>query len=431
MLAREDSLGSERVALASRVLTAYIEQQVGRHRTSRVASPAFVVSGSRNARTRHPAEMWNPASAGFGEAPMLPLPDAAALCVWPKCHLRGVVRFIRAHLDGPDPDTPPLTLATAVEAGGAAPADVFLDKLREEGTQALSRAKAAGITPVPLGDPRYPPLLALILDPPVVLWGRGDCSVLRQPAVALVGSRSPSPYGVEAATSLASSLARTGVTIVSGLARGIDSVSHRSALQEEGTTIAVLGSGPDVIYPPEHAALADSIARSGAVVAEVPPGTPPRAIHFPARNRIISGLSLAVVVVEAAEQSGSLITAEFAADQGRSVMAVPGSIFSVRHGGCHALIRDGAMVASSADEVAWELSTSPLRAFLEEPSKRPPARDALLERMVTGEAYDLDGLARESGLSPAILLSRLLELELQGAVRRADGSRFVRVSRTC
>lgn len=362
---------------------------------------------------------------------MLPLPDAAALSVWPKCHHRRLVRFIRAHLDGPSSDLPPLTLATAVEAAGAVPADPFLEKLREEGAQALARAHAAGITPLPLSDARYPPLLALIPDPPVVLWVRGDSGVLRQPAVALVGSRSPSPYGVEAATTLAGSLARTGTAIVSGLARGIDSVSHRSALQAEGTTIAVLGSGPDVIYPPEHEALADSIAGSGAIVSELAPGTPARALHFPARNRIISGLSLAVVVVEAAEQSGSLITAEFAAEQGRSVMAVPGSIFSVRHGGCHALIRDGALVASSAEEIAWELGTSPLRAFLGEASKRPPARDALLERMATGEAYDIDRLSRESGLSPGILLSRLLELELQGAVRRADGSRFVRVSRTC
>jgi DNA processing protein len=195
--------------------------------------------------------------------------------------------------------------------------------------------------------------------------------------------------------------------------------------------VAVLGSGPDTIYPSEHSALADSIACAGAVISELAPGTPPRAIHFPARNRIISGLSLVVVVVEAAEQSGSLITAEFAAEQGRTVMAVPGSIFSGRHGGCHALIRDGAAIASSADEVAWELSTSRLRALLDPQPVSALPGNPLLERMVTGEAYDIDRLASESGLSPAVLLSRLLELELQGAVRRADGSRFVRVSRTC
>jgi DNA processing protein len=363
---------------------------------------------------------------------MLTLEDAVALSLWPKSRRRRVAQFVRAHLDGScGPDVPALTLATAIEAADAAPSDVLLAKLREDANRALERAHAGGTIPVRLGDPRYPALLTLIPDPPFVLWVRGECAVLGQPAVALVGSRGPSPYGVEAATELAFALARTGAVIVSGLARGIDSAAHRGALQAGGTTVAVLGSGPDVIYPSEHAALADSIAHAGAVISELAPGTPPRAIHFPARNRIISGLSLAVVVVEAAEQSGSLITAEFAAEQGRTVMAVPGSIFSGRHGGCHALIRDGAAIASSAEEVAWELSTSRLRALLDPQPGLALPRNPLLERMETGEAYDIDRLARESGLLPAVLLSTLLELELQGAVRRADGSRFVRVSRTC
>ncbi len=363
---------------------------------------------------------------------MLALPDAVALSVWPKVHSRRLADFLRAHLDGTaSPDLPALTLSTAIEAAGGAPAEPILARLREDAARAMDRAAASAITPIPLGSARYPPLLALIQDPPVVLWVLGDCGALHRPAVALVGSRCPSAYAVEAATELAAALARTGAVIVSGLARGVDSAAHRGALQAEGTTVAVLGSGSDTIYPPEHAALADSIARTGAVVSELPPGTPPRALHFPARNRIISGLSLAVVVVEAAEQSGSLITAEFAAEQGRTVMAVPGSIFSARYTGCHALIRDGAAIASSADEVAWELSTSRLRALLGPLSETPLPRNPLLERMVQGEAYDIDRLSRESGLSPAVLLSRLLELELQGAVRRSDGSRFVRVSRTC
>jgi DNA processing protein len=363
---------------------------------------------------------------------MLPLPDAAALSVWPKSHRRRLADFVRAHLDGATaPDFPTLTLSNAVEAAGLVPSEPLLQGMRDEGARALEQAQAAGITPLPLGDPRYPPLLALIPDPPIVLWTRGETGVLRQPAVALVGSRSPSPYGIEAATTLAIALAHNGAAIVSGLARGIDSAAHRGALQAGGVTIAVLGSGPDTIYPPEHESLADSIAGAGTVVSEFAPGVPPRAAHFPARNRIISGLSLAVVVVEAAEQSGSLITADFAAEQGRTVMAVPGSIFSGRYGGCHALIRDGAAIASSADEVSWELSTSRLRALLGSPPEQALPRNPLLEKMAKGEAYDIDRLSKECGLSAAVLLSRLLELELQGAVRRIDGSRFMRVSRTC
>jgi DNA processing protein len=363
---------------------------------------------------------------------MLTLPDAVALSVWPKARRRRLANFVRAHVGGcAPPDWPPLTLASALEAAGGVPADPLLAALREEAARAMERAASKAIVPVPLGDPRYPPLLALVDDPPVVLWVRGDCGVFRRPAAAIVGSRAASPYGIEAATHLATVLSNAGVAIVSGLARGVDSAAHRGALQAEGVTMAILGSGPDDIYPPEHAALADSIAETGAVASELPPGTPPRALHFPARNRIISGLSLVVVVIEAAEQSGSLITAEFAAEQGRTVMAVPGSIFSGRCGGCHALIRDGAAIAGSAEEVAWEVSTSPLRALLGAEPDTPPPRNSLLARMVAGEAYDIDRLAKESGLSPAVLLSRLLELELQGAVRRADGSRFVRVSRTC
>jgi DNA processing protein len=166
-------------------------------------------------------------------------------------------------------------------------------------------------------------------------------------------------------------------------------------------------------------------------VSELPPAAPPRAFHFPARNRIISGLSLVIVVVEAAEQSGSLTTAECAAVQAREVLAVPGSIFSGRQAGCHALIRDGAGIAASAADVHWAVRNSHLRRFVGDVSPLPATADPLLDGMTPGEAYDIDALSRQSGLAPASLLSQLLELELQGAVRRADGSRFVRVSRTC
>ncbi len=214
------------------------------------------------------------------------------------------------------------------------------------------------------------------------------------------------------------------------MARGVDSASHRAALAAGGQTAAVLGSGVDVIYPPEHDRLAGEIMGRGAVLSEFPPGSPPLAFHFPARNRIISGLSLATVVVEAAERSGSLITAAFALEQGRTVMAVPGSILSGRHRGCHALIRDGAAVAESAEDVLAELRASALRPLVEA-TAGPAPTDPILAVLAPGESYDTDALAAMTGRQPAQLLARLLELELGGAIRRLDGGRFIRSGRTC
>jgi DNA processing protein len=259
---------------------------------------------------------------------------------------------------------------------------------------------------------------------------RGDASLLSQPAVAIVGSRVGTPYGLEAATRLAGDLAVAGALVVSGLARGVDSAAHRAALEAGGQTAAVLGSGVDVVYPPEHRELADAIAGQGVVLSEWPPGTPPRPFHFPARNRIISGLSLAVVVVEAAEKSGSLITAGCALEQGRAVLAVPGNILSGRHRGCHGLIRDGAAIVESVEDILAELRTSPLRQAVQT-APTPAPSDALLARMQPGESYDVESLARETRLPTSQLLSRLLDLELRGSIRRVDGGRFVRAGRTC
>lgn len=211
----------------------------------------------------------------------------------------------------------------------------------------------------PLQSARYPALLARIADPPVRLWLRGDPHALRGPCVALVGSRAASPYGLAVAERLAADLARAGVTVVSGLARGVDSAAHRGALAATGATgrtIAILGSGVDVIYPAEHEALADRIVnQGGAILSELPPGSPPRRGHFPRRNRLISGLSLAVVVIEASARSGSLQTARFALEQGREVLAVPGSIVGERFRGSHALLRDGAKLVESASDILEEL----------------------------------------------------------------------------
>ncbi len=281
---------------------------------------------------------------------------------------------------------------------------------------------------IPLSDPRYPALLAAIHDPPPILWIRGCQARLSSVMVAIVGSRSASPYGLEVAFRLAAELAGRGVTIVSGLARGIDSAAHRGALEGGGGTVAVFGCGVDVIYPREHARLAAQICEGGTLLTEFPPGTPPRAGHFPQRNRIISGLSRAVVIVEAAQKSGSLITARMALDQGRDVLAVPGNILSGRNSGAHALLRDGARLVESAEDVLDEIRMG--AAVPGAPGSSPwlPAsEDPILHGMIPGEPYDLDQLAALSGMNRVALLPRLLELEIGGAVQRADGGRFVRL----
>jgi DNA processing protein len=216
-------------------------------------------------------------------------------------------------------------------------------------------ASAVALHSLPQHTPDYPALLARIADPPRRLWLRGDPRALAAPCVAIVGSRAASPYGVRVAEQLAADLARAGVTVVSGLARGIDSAAHRGALST-GRTVAMLGSGVDVIYPAEHDELALRILEAhGALVSELPPGSPPRRGNFPRRNRLISGVSLAVVVVEASTRSGSLQTARFALEQGREVLAVPGPILGERFRGSHGLLRDGAKLVESASDILEEL----------------------------------------------------------------------------
>jgi DNA processing protein len=355
---------------------------------------------------------------------MLSIHDAVAASLWiegPRLTL----------LDALGRAPGPSTLEALVQAAcdGDAPDDL-LQRLHERAHAALASAQRLGIDAIAWGDPRYPTLLASIPDAPIVLWLKGAPDLLSRPAVAIVGSRAATPYGLEAASRLAGDVAAAGALVVSGLARGVDSTAHRAALDAGGDTAAVLGSGVDVIYPPEHRDLADTIATRGALLSELPPGTPPLAFHFPARNRIISGLSLAVVVVEAAERSGSLITAGYALEQGRAVLAVPGNVLSGRHRGCHALIRDGAAVVESAEDVLAELRTSSLRPRIAT-NAGTPCTDPILACMLPGEGCDVEFLARATGIGAPRLLARLLELELAGAVRRLDGGRFVRVGRTC
>jgi DNA processing protein len=298
---------------------------------------------------------------------------------------------------------------------------------------------STNISAISKGDVRFPTALAAIHDPPHTLWIKGDVDAMRAPSVAIVGSRAASPYAIEVARRLGADLARRNIAVVSGMARGVDSAAHRGALEGGGITIAVFGCGVDVMYPPEHRGLADRIVERGALVSEFPPGMPPLKGNFPQRNRIISGLSLAVVIVEAAEGSGSLITADFALEQGRAVLAVPGNVLGGRNYGAHALLRDGAKLVECADDILEELPASLTQTSAgigdlglgisrakESKKVNPASQDPVLRSMDDGDAYDLDEIAERSGLDRMRLLPRLLELELAGALRRVDGGRFVR-----
>jgi DNA processing protein len=301
--------------------------------------------------------------------------------------------------------------------------------LQARAAAAIRRAHEHGIAAIGWSDARYPAALTTIVDPPAVLWVRGAIDALNAHAVAIVGSRAASPYALAVAGRLAADVAARGVVVISGLARGVDSAAHRGALTT-GTTVAVLGSGVDVMYPPEHAPLAREIEKQGAIVSEFAPGTPPLQWCFPLRNRVISGLSRAVVVIEANEKSGSLITARCALEQGRDVLAVPGNVLSGRNRGAHALLRDGAKIVESADDILEELGVGQ-PAGRRTADSAAPCADPVLACFTPGEPSDLDALAERSGLSPSRLLPRLFELELEGSVARVGGGRFVRVDSSC
>lgn len=328
------------------------------------------------------------------------------------------------------PNLPRLGLADRLRAGDPALIDAAC-RLSDSARAARMRATAAGIHVVPWDDPRFPAPVLAIPDPPPVLWYRGSLDALDAPAVAIVGSRAASSVALETATRLGEDLAARGVTVVSGLARGVDSAAHRGALRA-GRTIGVLGSGIDRMYPPEHEDLAREIARCGLVVSEYPPGTPPQDFHFPQRNRLISGLSRAVVVIEASERSGSLITASCALEQGREVMAVPGNVLNGRNRGAHALIRDGAKIVECADDIVEELGWAAPRgaagAGASTNAGSTSSGDPLLRLMQQGHPYDLEGLAGLAGVNGVRLLPRLLDLELAGLVHRVEGGRFMRRS---
>jgi DNA processing protein len=279
-------------------------------------------------------------------------------------------------------------------------------------------------------DEPYPRLLREIHDPPLALHYVGDLSLLAKPAVAIVGSRIASPYAINAAAHLSRKLAPAGLTIVSGLARGVDAAAHLAALESGGTTIAVLGTGIDVIYPRCNKKLFGRIAEQGLIVTELAPGAPPLPEHFPVRNRIISGLTLGTVIVEATCRSGSLITARMAAEQGREVFAIPGSIFSAGSEGTHRLVQYGAKLVHDEEDVFAELpkevQSQLKRAPADEPEPDSPLRE-VLAALSRDEASHIDTLSTRLRQTPSSVAESLLQLELGGWIRAMPGARYVRV----
>jgi len=339
------------------------------------------------------------------------LQNAVALSVLPgisRPRAAALFKHLQAEIPGG------VSLEEVIAACGAdARADALAREARAEAARLLDRAAAGQIHPIAWNDPRYPPLLSTIVDPPPVLWVRGALDTVNRPAVAIVGSRAATPYALEVADRLAAELAGRGLVVVSGLARGVDAAAHRGALRGGGATVAVLGCGPDVVYPREHTDLAASICKDGVLVSELGPGAPPLPEHFPQRNRLISGISLAVVVVEASDRSGSLITARCALEQGRDVMAVPGSVLGGRNRGSHALLKDGAKVVETAVDILEELGWDRCQAPPQISGNSLPDGDLLL-KLTLGETYGLDELSATVGVSSSELLPRLTEWEMQG-----------------
>jgi DNA processing protein len=303
-----------------------------------------------------------------------------------------------------------------------------------DGHAELELCRSRGVDLIPRGDPRYPPPLEEIPDPPGLLYALGAFEPRDQLAIALVGSRRCTPYGARIAERLATALARTGFTIVSGLARGIDAAAHRGALNGGGRTIAVLANGLAQIYPPEHGELAAEVRSSGVLLTELSMHQGPLAGLFPQRNRIISGLCLGVVVVEAAPRSGSLSTAHHAMEQNREVFAVPGPVDSIASRGCHRLIRDGARLVETVDDILEELGPlmREVRTAPDETPVRHPAELALSdqERSLLGQLDDrptgVDELIGRTGLIASQVMATLSVLELKRLVRRLPGHLFVR-----
>jgi DNA processing protein len=332
------------------------------------------------------------------------------------------------------------TIGACAVPGIALPpsARAFLASVDEAAIDAdLAWAEQSGARIIPCTAPEYPVLLANIQRAPPALYVLGDVAALSTPQLAIVGSRSPTASGRSTAKYFAAFFARAGLTITSGLALGIDAASHEGALSANGLTIAVCGCGLDMVYPRRHVALAARVRERGALVSEFPPGTPPMRAHFPQRNRIISGLSFGTLVVEAAQTSGSLITAEHALEQGREVFAIPGSIHNPLSRGCHQLIRAGAKLVENADDVLSEVtnflgvqSLACASGSAEPALRAPPALDKEYEILLDALGFEpasIDVLAARTHIPGDSVASMLLILELQGRIAPHAGGRYGRL----
>ena len=302
----------------------------------------------------------------------------------------------------------------------AALVDATFDWLAADGLQA--RAVIA------LGDSRYPKLLLEAADPPLLLYAQGRVELLQADAIAVVGSRNPTPQGTENARAFSAHLSQAGLAIVSGLALGIDAAAHHGALEGPASTIAVVGTGLDRVYPSRNLKLAHRIASAGLMLSEYSLGTPPLPAHFPPRNRIIAGLARGTLVVEAALKSGSLITARLASEAGRDVFAIPGSIHSPQSRGCHSLIKQGAKLVETAQDILEELRLPGIDQNPPAASVAPGPADPLLDALGF-DPVTLDALVARTGCPAAELNVRLLDLELAGLVGRLPGQRFQRLGR--
>jgi DNA processing protein len=341
---------------------------------------------------------------------------------------RGTARRLLAACGSPEAvfAAPPATLR---QLAGAAVAEA-LQREPETHADRLAAARAwlrggdhRGV--LTLGDPSYPPLLLQTADPPLLLYVQGRAETLAQPALAVVGSRHPTAQGADNARAFGRALGDLGYVVVSGLVQGIDGAAHEGALAGSAGTVAVVGTGLDRVYPARHHELAHRIAAHGALVSEFAPGTPALAENFPQRNRIIAGLTLGTLVVEAALRSGSLITARLAVEAGREVFAIPGSIHAPQSRGCHQLLRQGAKLVETAQDIVEELRgvrSMPARPPAAEPA---PADDPLLDAL-GHDPVTLDALMARTGASAAELTVRLLELELDGQVARLPGGLYQR-----
>src|SRR5215510_13038174 len=311
---------------------------------------------------------------------------------------------------------------------------------REKAHSHIDEIRRFGAEAITLTDQRYPRLLRETYDPPIVIYCLGNlAAAVHQPAIAIVGSRRCSSYGRNVAEKLSRELAERGITIISGLARGIDSAAHRGALEGRGLTIGVMGTGLDAVYPKENRRLAEKIREHGALVTEFPLATPPASQNFPFRNRVISGLSLGVMVVEGAERSGSLITARLAYEQGRDVFAVPGNITSHKSFGPNNLIKDGAMLVHTWQDVVEELPLEVKAAILsaergerfiehtkEEEVELSPPEKTVLKILRVDEPLHIDQLMAKAGLPSGDLMCALLKLEMLDRIRQLPGKSFVR-----